>query len=121
MTASIINLSIEQGASYTLVVQWVSDDTDIPFNINGCKLRMQMRIAPKADLLFEGTTENGKLVIEDGPTGQFSINLLPTDTDHIQFTKVMYDVECEFIDGKVFRIMQGTIDIDPNITHDEVS
>ena len=51
-----------------------------------------------------------------GSTGQVSIALGATALSGIRPGVYVYDVEVQSPDGKVYRIVQGNVTIDPNVT-----
>jgi hypothetical protein len=129
MTALNKPLYIEQGATYTLAFQWCEPGADAltpgdPHDLTGFKARMQIRKKQGEAVLASATTDNGKIVLgrnRDGDdlgaaSGWIRVELPDEDTDNLQTKTAKYDLEVEDAGGRVYRLLQGTVTVDPNIT-----
>ena len=105
------DLSIDAGATYPLTVTVA--DTDL----TGYTARTQFRRdASSADIDFEATTTNGKLVITDvGPPGVLVLTIPAAETAELQ-NDYVYDMEIESAAGVVTRILQGAVSVDAEVT-----
>jgi hypothetical protein len=122
MTAAPRNLYIEQGAAFTLVFTWYpSDPTAVPppapNDLTGATAAMQIRAKQGAPILVDATDANGKIVL-GGVTGTVAIELTADDTEMIPVRTAYYDLEITLATGTVFRLLQGRVTVDPNITQD---
>ena len=77
-----------------------------------------MQIRPTIDsteIISTLTTENGKITID--VVGKTIILKIPaTETEGFSFTKAVYDLELEFPNGDRYRIAQGQITLNPEVT-----
>ena len=126
MSAGIHNIYIEQGATWTLTLQWagsavVNPDLSVtvsdPVNITGYIGRMQIRKKQGDPALVTATTANGKITLV-GATGTVSIKLTAEDTDLLTMKSRLYDLELESPSGNVYRVLQRSVTVSPNITQD---
>lgn len=121
MTAVPRPLYIEQGATFETGFNWHRESTTTPgtagdpYDLTGCIARMQIRKSQGSPVLVDATTTNGKIVL--GTTdGRVDIVLSDDDTDMLTTKSALYDLEIEFPDGRVVRLLQGPVTVDPNIT-----
>lgn len=145
MTAVKRNLYIEQGATFIWAFQWCSVETDVdgnivyddngnpvasdPRDLTGWQVRMQVRKTQGAAPLLDGSTVNGKITLGKDPedveatpdptNGWVWIEFEDEDTDLITSATSKYDIEAEDPDGRVYRLWQGTVTTDPNITQED--
>lgn len=107
------DLRIEQGAYYTCPLE-LSDGDDTPLDLTGYTARMQVRKSVgSSEVLLELTTANGRLVIE-GSTVR--IVLSAEVTAAITWRQGVYDLELVPPDGKVERLVQGSVVVSPEVT-----
>ena len=126
MPAVTKNLYIEQGATFTLGFNWHQEGTPdadgLPtagaaYDITGATVRMQARKTQQSSILIDASTTNGKITI-DGPTGRIDIKLADSDTDLLTYKSAVYDLEIEMASGDVYRLLQGSITVSPNVTQE---
>lgn len=51
-----------------------------------------------------------------GSTGNIQISLTPTQTKDLKPGRYVYDIELQYPDGTITRIIQGQIHVDPEVT-----
>ena len=110
------NITLYQGATFRLPLTWKAGDPATAVNLTGCTARMQVRAdmkAPKA--LITLTTENGGIVL-GGAAGTIQIIVTAADTTPLQLQGGVYDLEIIFPGGDVRRLLQGSVDILPEVT-----
>lgn len=115
MVAVDRDLLIEQGATWTLGLTYEDGNGD-PIDLTGHTARMQIRLThDAAEIIASLTTENGAITL-GGVNG--TIDLLQTDeqTAAMAFGRARYDIEIEFPDGSVKRLMQGRVTLSPEVT-----
>lgn len=125
MTAVNRPLEIEQGATFTLGFNWhqagpVVDGVTTagdPYDLTGWIARMQIRKAQASPVLLAASTENGKIVL-GGATGRIDIKFSDEDTDSLTTRSALYDLELENAAGDVWRLLEGSVSISPNITQE---
>jgi hypothetical protein len=65
--------------------------------------------------LLDLTTANGGIVLGDA-TGPVEIKLTDEQTAAITWASAVYDLEIEFTNGEVRRLLQGAISVSPEVT-----
>lgn len=106
---------IEQGTTWTRQLV-CKDGADEVVDLSNYTARMQIRASTKSTaVLISLTTENGRITI-DGPNGSITLLVIPTDTTPLEVTRGVYDIEIIDPTGNVWRIMQGTVYFDPEVT-----
>lgn len=144
MTAIKRDIYVEQGATFIWPFQWcavvvdesgavVLDDSGNPVvgaprDLTGWMVRMQARKTQGSPPLLDGTTENGRIVLGRDPNslgttpdptnGWVWIEFTDEDTDLITSITTRYDIEAEDPLGRVYRLWQGVMTTDPNITQE---
>jgi hypothetical protein len=117
MAATTYDLTIEQGATFSLVITYKDNDT--PIDLSGYTARMQVRAtAESATVLIELTTANGRIVLgpwSGGAAGTITLTIAAADTAALTAGRALYDLE--LISGSVVtRLIQGVCTISRNIT-----
>ena len=103
-----------QGASFDYTFTWKIDDT--PVDLSGYTARMQAR--RRADSLTAAltlTTENGGITL-GGSAGTILIEADAETTAGIDDAEYVYDLELETSGGEVYRLLQGTFTVSPEVT-----
>lgn len=102
-----------QGTTFITAFGWSIPGLEL---VTGCKAAMQIRPNIKSDIVIcEATTENNKIkifVVEQ----QIQVIIPATETESFNFEKAVYDIEVEFPNGYRFRIAQGVISLNPEVT-----
>ncbi len=118
------DLFIEQGATFVLSFTWYHEDElepgepGEPYDLTGAHARMQIRKKRTEPVLIEADDTNGKIAL-GGTAGTVVVTLADEDTDLLDLKSAAYDLEIEFADGRVTRLMQGKVTVSPNITHED--
>lgn len=114
MSAGIYNDTLDQGATYQLVVVY-KDASDVPINLTGYSAYMQLREnydSTTADLTL--TTANGGILI-NGPIGEITITATATQTTTLVSDYYLYDLE--LVNGQsTTRLLQGQITVNSEVT-----
>lgn len=107
------NFLLYQGTTFKAVFSWQIDD--LPLDAL-CIAAMQIRpTIDSTEIISTLTTENGKITID--VVGKTIILKIPaTETEGFSFTKAVYDLELEFPNGDRYRIAQGQITLNPEVT-----
>ena len=114
--ATVVDLNIEQGATYRHVFVYKDADTDAVIPLVGYSGRFQFRSKhTSADVLYDGDTTGTELTI-DGPNGKVTLNIPDEDSEAFEFTKAVYDIEVESASGDVIRLVEGLVHISPEVT-----
>lgn len=128
------DLYIEQGATFILPFQWCHQGPVVdgvvtagdPYDLTGWTARMEIRKGQHEAPLATATTENDKIHLGaipgdwsatlDPENGWIEIRLSDDDTDELNIRTLKYDLELEDPDGVVYRLLQGSVTVDPNMT-----
>lgn len=113
MLAGLLDIEIEQGATFELVFIY-QDELGNPIDLTGMIARMQLRRQYKsAEILIELNTENGRIIF-DPYAGKITLRIEATDTEPLTGSGV-YDLE--LIEGStVNRILEGSFNICAEVT-----
>jgi hypothetical protein len=119
MTAPLkVPLTIYQGATFRKTVTWKAGEPAVPVDLSGCSARMQIREkVESAEVLLELTTVNGRVVL-GGVAGTVTLELPSSVTEDITWRAGVYDLEVQFSNGDVRRLMNGSVKVVPEVTRD---
>jgi len=114
MLAGTHNFTIDQGAYWQRSLKLFNPDESV-YNLTGYTARMHLRRDLKATTpVIALTTENGRISL-GGSNGTITLTLQAADTATIQHDCV-YDLEIVTNDGKPYRVVQGNIRLNPEVT-----
>lgn len=124
MTAVVRPLYVEQGATFKLGFTWHQEGPVVdgvptagdPFDLTGWVARMEFRKNQQTPVLASASTTDGKIILTSA--GRVDIKLTDEDTDALTSKSCQYDLEMESPEGDVYRVLQGTVTVSPNITQD---
>jgi hypothetical protein len=117
MAAANYDFQIEQGADLLKPLVW-NDSTGNPVILSGYTARLQVRRSVSdTNVLFEMSTANGRISIVPSQ-GQIVLDFKSADTTPLTWKQGKYDLELTSPTGIVTRLIQGSISISPEITHD---
>lgn len=115
MAAGIHNITIEQGATFRLIIQWLGSDS-LPVDLTGYTARMQVRPFAESDdiLLTVDSESTGGITFESDAQILIEVDAAVTAalTDYFG----SYDLELESASGVVTRLIQGSVTISPEVT-----
>ena len=114
-TAARLDIVVEQGATFDVEVEWTDEEEDL-IPLEDAKAILQVReYADATHLLFEMTTEDGRIILGNG-----TIRLLiPRDiTATLDFESGRYNLEIER-KGKTTRVFKGKFIVDKEIIEEE--
>jgi hypothetical protein len=122
MAAPTYNATIERGSTFQVTVTY-KDASGTAVNLTGWTFRMQVRENTSSAVLL--TSEGGSPTIAidetNKATGVLIFSITPTNTTAISpttLTTAYYDIEIQKTStGEVRRILQGKLNISPEITH----
>jgi hypothetical protein len=129
MAAGRHNFTIEQGADFNPIITYRDpppdpNDPDTPgdpIDITGFTARMQVRTGSKTGtVVLDMTTENGLIVILNGPLGQFQFDVDAVATAALtaaEFSPLaLYDFEIVDLASVVIRLLEGAVAFSVNVT-----
>lgn len=115
MSAGIKDIEIEVGATFEMDVLWKDPDGN-PIDNTGYSAHMQIRKKyGDATVILEFSTDNTAIVL-DGASGYIHVTGLANLTEAVTQRYGVYDLKMFSPDGKVYRIMKGAVDFDPEAT-----
>lgn len=116
MAAFKVPLKIDQGATFRKSVTWKAGTPVTPVDLTGCIARMHVRSEVKSPIvLLDLTTVNGGITL-GGAAGTVEIYLSDEQTTAITWTTGVYDLEVEFSNGEVRRLLYGSVTVSPEVT-----
>lgn len=116
MSASKLNLAIDQGATFRKTITWQAGDPSLPVDLSGCTARMQIRPSvSSADVLLSLTTENDGISL-GGSAGTVEIVVEDTQTSGVAWREGVYDLEVVLANGDVRRLLEGKVKLSPEVT-----
>lgn len=125
MVAQVFDITdMEQGATWSREMAWISGTVATPGApvplTNVAEIRMQIRAKQQATVLAEVSSigVGPGIVITDAANGEFTVTFTDEQTSAVTVKKAKYDIEVEWTNGSVDRIMQGNVTFDPNITQE---
>jgi len=114
MTAGIYDITIEQGATFTLNATW-KDSAGAPVNLTGYSARMQVRPNYESEDILVSLTSAGGSIALGGALGTIIATISATDTQKLTIQEGVYDLELELA-GVVTRLLQGKATISWEVT-----
>lgn len=121
MAAAVVDLYIEQGATFTRTLTLTGPASAYtPVDLTGYTARGMIKSTAQDTSAVASFT----CTIDDPTTGKITLLLDAETTASISalgnryssYTKYTYDVEIESADGLVYRILNGKISVSPEVT-----
>jgi hypothetical protein len=113
MTAGIYDITIEQGATFTLSATW-KDSAGAPVNLTGYSARMQVRSNYESEEVLVSLVSPTNITL-GGALGTILATISATDTQKLSIQEGVYDLELE-LSGVVTRLLQGRATISREVT-----
>jgi hypothetical protein len=115
MTAAVVDLTIEQGATFAQLLIW-KDSAGSLINLTGYTARMQIRPTVDSDTVIASlTTENGGISLSV-INGSISLSIPAAYTALMTFVTAVYDLEMIATDATVTRLIQGAVVLSKEVT-----
>lgn len=116
MTPGKLNLTIYQGSTFRRVIR-LTDPNGDAIDLSGATARMQVReTIDDEDVLLELNEDNGRATITDAAGGEITLLVEADDTELLDFTTGVYDIEIEYADGSVDRVLYGKATLSKEVT-----
>lgn len=116
MTTQVYDFICAQGATFKRTLTWKNQSAGgAPIDNSGHSARMQVRRVPGAPVVLELTTENSGIVL-GGSNGQINLVVAAADTADLLPGAYIYDLELESPAGDVYRELEGSFIINPEVT-----
>jgi hypothetical protein len=111
--AGAYNFTIEQGATFNLLMTWRIDN--VPVNLTGYTARLQARIdVDETETILSLTTGAG--ITLGGAAGTITLDQTATQTALLPKGEYVYDLELQSSGGVVTRLLQGELNISAEVT-----
>ena len=108
--ASISNIFIDQGATFTTTVT-VTDSNGDAVNLSGYSVAAQIR---KTFLSSSATAFTAS--ISNASSGEITISLTDTQTTALEAGRFVYDVVITASGGTKTRVVEGQVTVNPSVT-----
>ena len=111
--AGSYDFTIEQGATFNLLMTWKIDN--IAVNLSGYTARLQARIdVDEVDTILSLTTGSG--ITLGGAAGTITLDQSESQTAVLPKGEYVYDLELQSSSGVVTRLLQGELNISAEVT-----
>ncbi len=108
--ASISNIFIDQGATFTTTVT-VTDANGDAVNLSGYSVAAQIR-----KTFLSSTATAFTATISNASSGEITISLTPTQTTALEAGRFVYDVLITASGGTKTRVVEGQVTVNPSVT-----
>ena len=108
--ASISNIFIDQGATFTTTVT-VTDANGDAVNLSGYSVAAQIR-----KTFLSSTATAFTASISNASSGEITISLSPTQTTALEAGRFVYDVLITASGGTKTRVVEGQVTVNPSVT-----
>lgn len=117
MTPAKLDLEIYQGSTFRKGFQWKIQSTDLPMDLTGCQVKMQIRESECSETVaVECSTANGGAVIESAIDGKWYVEIASDDNLLLNPIRYVYDMDITFPSGDVFTVARGVIKVIKQVT-----
>ena len=121
MTAQNVPITIEQGATYFMDLLWSQDVAGAPgtpWDLTAAtEIRMQIRKNQQSEAYINASSTGGSpMITHGGSNGMIHIKIPASATNLITTKSAQYDLEVEMSTGDVYRLIEGSVTVKPNIT-----
>lgn len=112
MAATYIELSMDQGATFSTTITLTNDTTNEALNLSGYLIQSQMRYSYYA----ANASATLNCTIANASTGLVSIGLDAANTANIKPSRYVFDVKTTSPANVVNRVLEGIITVYPQVT-----
>ena len=114
MAAGTLDFTIEQGATFNLLLTWKINNVAV--NLTNYTARLQARVdVEDIETILTLTTANGGITL-GGVLGTISLDQTATQTTLLPAGTYVYDLELIAGSGTVTRLVQGELAISAEVT-----
>jgi hypothetical protein len=115
MAAGTLDFTIEQGATFNLLLTWKIND--VPVNLTGYTARLQARVdIEDTQTVLSLTTDAGGGITLGGALGTISLDRTATQTALLPNGEYVYDLELVASNATVTRLVQGQLTVSAEVT-----
>jgi ABC-type molybdate transport system ATPase subunit len=109
------HLYIYQGSTFKLE-HIVKDTAGLAVDLTGATIQSQIREYKASPDVLLDLADTGSVSIVDALAGKILINISAYNTSLIEVEKSVYDLEVHFANGEVYRVLEGSIFMSPEVT-----
>ena len=123
--AASVNLTIEQGTTWSQSIQWKTGSPATAVNLTGYTARLQMRpvvtraklrpVVTSGAVALSLTSPSSGIAITAG-TGTFTLSASATTTAALTAGSYVYDLEAVSSGGQVTRVCEGVVTVSAEVT-----
>lgn len=106
---------INQGTDILLPILLKNSD-ESSINLTGYKVNMQIRQYKHSDTAIDTLTVQNNRIVLSPEEGKFTLKFPSEKTKDYPAVKAVYDIETVSPEGKVTRILEGTVTISKEVT-----
>jgi hypothetical protein len=110
--AAYVELYMDQGATFSNVINLTDDVTNDVINITGYTVRSQMR----RSYYSTNPSANITCTITNAANGEVTLTLPATATANLKAGRYLFDVQTIDTSNNVVRILEGIMTVTPRIT-----
>jgi len=108
--ATVQNISIDQGTTFSLTINLTNDD-------NSAKDLANYTIASQMRKSYEAATKTDFTTAKIDATGEVTISLTAAETTLVKAGRYVYDVEIAGTDPvETLRVLEGLVTVTPQVT-----
>jgi hypothetical protein len=116
MAAATVNLTIQQGTTWSQSIQWKTGDPATAVNLTGYTARMQLRPVVTSGTVALSLTSPSSGIAITAATGTFTLSATATTTAAITAGRYVYDLEAVSSGGQVTRVCEGVVTVSAEVT-----
>lgn len=115
MPAANYDILIEKGATFRLGLTW-RDANGTPVDLTNWSARMQIRESINdAEAAVDLSSPSAGIAL-GGTAGTISVTITAAQTAALTIRRGVYDLEVQDIVGNVTRLLQGAVEVSPEVT-----
>ena len=116
MVAANKDLIIQKDRTFIKTIQVFDETANTAFDLTNYTIKLEIRNAPGTTVLYTFSVAAGNITVVDATHGIFSLNLTPTLSRGLSFTRAFYDLILISQAGVVTEVCEGYVTVLPNIT-----
>ena len=113
------NFTIKQGADFDVTLTWTAGTPAAPVDLTGWTADMQIRSgfadAENSVVYADLSSTSGGIVL-GGTAGTIELIIAAVDTAVLVFSQAAYDLKMTAPNGKITRLIQGTVTLSREVT-----
>jgi len=114
MTAGTYNISIEQGATWTLTLTF-KDSSGVVIDVSSYTFTSQIRLSKDSPEKLADMTQGSGIDVTNAATGIIVLSLTATETAALDFIDAVWDIE-SLVGSVVTREVEGTVTLNKEVT-----